>query len=126
MVLKHTGFRQLHIISDGALLSPSFETCPNNLSLYLSDSDTAAHAATNRYRDFLGHEFNQVVIDCRNQLNFDAIAALCGTLMAGGELVLLTPQQPSPALNRLIDCWQMRSPIEATSDAKPPSLPTAA
>jgi len=126
VVLKHTGFRQLHIISDGALLSPSFETCPNNLSLYLSDSDTAAHAATNRYRDFLGHEFNQVVIDCRNQLNFDAIAALCGTLMAGGELVLLTPQQPSPALNRLIDCWQMRSPIEATSDAKPPSLPTAA
>ncbi len=126
MVLKHTGFRQLHIISDGALLSPSFETCPNKLSLYLSDSDTAAHAATNRYRDFLGHEFNQVVIDCRNQLNFDAIAALCGTLMAGGELVLLTPQRPSPALNRLIDCWQMRSPIEATSDAKPPSLPTAA
>ena len=108
MVLKHTGFRQLHIISDGALLSPSFETCPNKLSLYLSDSDTAAHAATNRYRDFLGHEFNQVVIDCRNQLNFDAIAALCGTLMAGGELVLLTPQQPSPALNRLIDCWQIR------------------
>ena len=40
--------------------------------------------------DYLGHEFDQVIIDCREQLHVDAIAALSGTVVAGGQLQLLT------------------------------------
>nr|WP_192811518.1 GNAT family N-acetyltransferase [Idiomarina xiamenensis] len=60
-------------------------------------------ASLNRYRDYLGHEYAWLVIDCREQLHADAIAACCGTLQAGGLLVLLLPEQPSPFALRLLD-----------------------
>lgn len=125
MVLKNTDFRHLRLVTDGALLSPSFDGVTDNQTLYLSDSDSAAHAPTHRYRDYLGHEFSRVIIDCRDTVNFDAIATVCGTIMAGGELSLLIPLQPTPALKRLIDCWQAIPEAEST-DTVPARLPTVA
>ncbi|AVJ56590.1 tRNA cytosine(34) acetyltransferase TmcA [Idiomarina sp. OT37-5b] len=88
--------------------------------LLLSDRFPQADAQLSRYRDYLGHEFDQVTIDCREQLHVDAIAALSGTVVAGGQLQLLTGSTESPMLRRLRSNW-----AEPTAPAPPlPRLPT--
>lgn len=55
---------------------------------------------------WLGRETGLVVVDCRAGLDPDHLAALAGTLRAGGLFVLLTPpladwpRQPDPAMER--------------------------
>nr|WP_282571226.1 GNAT family N-acetyltransferase [Methylonatrum kenyense] len=60
----------------------------------------------------LGRESGLVVIDCRAGLDPDHLAALAGTLRAGGLLVLLTPtladwpELPDPAMERFLMAGQ--------------------
>ncbi|WP_404399870.1 GNAT family N-acetyltransferase [Idiomarina seosinensis] len=100
-------------------LLPTSEFSP----LYLSDSSPDAHATLSRYRDYLGHQIQHVIIDCRTQLHVDAIAALCGTVTAGGSLTLLinNAASESPMLQRLIKHWQ---PVSVAHYSPAPSFPT--
>ncbi|MGM0482099.1 MAG: GNAT family N-acetyltransferase [Pseudomonadota bacterium] len=120
--MTQQAFRQLKIIPVNASWQPSLPTSDPHY-LYLSDTSTIADSVLSRYRDYLGHQIQHVIIDCRTQLHVDAIAALCGTVTAGGSLTLLVnaEQTPSPMLKRLITHWQ---PATVACDAPTPSFPT--
>ncbi|RUO72752.1 GNAT family N-acetyltransferase [Idiomarina seosinensis] len=115
-------YRQLEVVEHTANWQQSLPVrCSSRL--FLSDQSKTADAALSRYRDYLGHEFKHVIIDCRQQLHVDAIAALCGTVVAGGQLSLLVGEQRSVMLQRLINHWQ---PTPTALTASLPELPTAA
>ncbi|RUO32916.1 GNAT family N-acetyltransferase [Aliidiomarina soli] len=54
------------------------------------------------YRAYLGRAYSCVVLDFRQQQHADALAALAGTLVAGGLLVLQVDRQLSPFLKHLL------------------------
>ena len=112
-----SGYRQPRVVTptDGWQLTlPAL----SGQQLFLSDQHPQASAALSRYRDYLGHEFYRVIIDCQQQLHVDAIAALTGTIIAGGELVLLADTHNSPMWQRLTENWRQLSPVTT-----PPELP---
>ncbi|MGM0525656.1 MAG: GNAT family N-acetyltransferase [Pseudomonadota bacterium] len=119
--MTHPLYRQLVVVEDTANWQQSLPVCTSS-RLFLSDQPHLADAALNRYRDYLGHEFNQVIIDCRQQLHVDAIAALCGTVIAGGQLILLVGEERPVMLQRLINHWQS---VTQDLTASLPELPTA-
>lgn len=95
-----SGHRQLSLLQDASLWDTQYEARSEH-SLYLSNTVPCADAALSRYRDYLGHEFYQVWIDCRDGLHADAIAALCGTVIASGSLRILLPAHNNPMSQRL-------------------------
>lgn len=118
--MANKGYRKLTFLVDNNGWQRSLSALSPN-SLTLSDHAPEAHAKLSRYRDYLGHEFTQVVIDCRDQLHVDAIAALAGTLVAGGELFLVGEPKQSVMWHRLKDAW----PAAINSQAPDlPQLPT--
>jgi len=58
--------------------------------------------AMHRYRDYLGASNTLVVLNFSTSVHADALAALAGTVSAGGLLVVNLPQQPSPFTERLL------------------------
>jgi len=52
------------------------------------------------YRHYLGREFAWVELDCRDSFHANAIAALAGTLVAGGTLVIWLANSITPAIQR--------------------------
>ncbi|WP_404397184.1 GNAT family N-acetyltransferase [Idiomarina loihiensis] len=94
------GYRQLQLLQGAGLW---YECCEarSDSSIYLSNLQTHADAALSRYRDYLGHEFEQVWIDCSDGLHADAIAALCGTVTAGGLLSILLPAESNAMSHRM-------------------------
>lgn len=97
---ERSGYRQLQLLQDASLWHEYCEARSDS-SIYLSDQDKRADAALSRYRDYLGHEFEQVWIDCNDSLHADAIAALCGTVTAGGLLSVLLPAKSSAMNQRM-------------------------
>lgn len=119
--------RQLTFVDDLSCWRPLPPTTPHG-RLILSDDAAISDAQINRYRDYLGHEFFQVTIDCRQQLHLDAIAALTGTVIAGGELVLLAPATNRPMFQRLRDCASEVFPgtVSCNETTPLPTLPSEA
>ena len=99
---KRSGYRKLELLQTASLWRQHCQA-RSDLSIYLSDTDKQADAALSRYRDYLGHEFEQVFIDCNEGLHADAIAALCGTVTAGGLLFILLPREDNPMSQRMVD-----------------------
>ncbi|MDV6315795.1 GNAT family N-acetyltransferase [Idiomarina sp. HP20-50] len=97
---ERSGYRQLQLLRNASLWQKNCEA-RTPLSIYLSDHDTRANATLSRYRDYLGHEFEHVWIDCREGLHADAIAALCGTITAGGVLSILLPTNGNTMSQRM-------------------------
>lgn len=97
---ESSGYRQLTLLRDASLWDTQCEARSEH-SLYLSDQAPGGDAALSRYRDYLGHEFPHVWLDCRDGLHADAIAALCGTVVAGGSLRILLPTHDNPMSQRL-------------------------
>ncbi|MCH8502119.1 MAG: GNAT family N-acetyltransferase [Aliidiomarina sp.] len=54
------------------------------------------------YRHYLGREFAWVELDCRDSFHANAIAALAGTLIAGGTLVIWLTSSITPAMQRFL------------------------
>ncbi|RUO64880.1 GNAT family N-acetyltransferase [Idiomarina ramblicola] len=100
---QRSGYRKLELLHDASLWQQHCQARPS-LSIYLSDKDKHADAALSRYRDYLGHEFEQVFIDCSDGLHADAIAALCGTVTASGLLSILLPVEDNPMSQRMTRC----------------------
>lgn len=63
-----------------------------------SDDKFAMH----RYRDYLGANNLLVVLNFSHSVHADALAALAGTVMSGGLLIVNLPQQESPFRQRMI------------------------
>jgi len=95
-----SGYRQLQLLQNASLWQQQ-RRARSHFSIYLSDHDNSADAALSRYRDYLGHEFEQVWIDCSEGLHADAIAALCGTVTAGGLLSILLPAENNAMSQRM-------------------------
>jgi len=97
---ERSGYRQLQLLQNAGLW---YEYCEarSDSSIYLSNLQTYADATLSRYRDYLGHEFEQVWIDCSDGLHADAIAALCGTVTAGGLLSVLLPGENNTMSHRM-------------------------
>lgn len=95
-----SGYRQLQLLQDAGLWHEYCEARPAS-SIYLSNQDKRADATLSRYRDYLGHEFEQVWIDCSDGLHADAIAALCGTVTASGLLSILLPFKSNAMSHRM-------------------------
>lgn len=98
--MERGSFRQLKLLQTASQWQQACQT-RSSQSLILSADDPGADAHLNRYRDYLGHEFESVLIDCQAGLNADAICALCGTIVGGGELILLLPSDDSAMVERL-------------------------
>ncbi|MEX1220936.1 MAG: GNAT family N-acetyltransferase [Idiomarina sp.] len=60
----------------------------------------AANAEVTRYRDYLGESYQEVVLDLSAGMNYDALAALHGTVTGGGCLHVIL-QASSPSSQRL-------------------------
>lgn len=97
---ERSGYRQLQLLQDASLWREYCEARSDS-SIYLSNLQTHADAVLSRYRDYLGHEFEQVWIDCHDGLHADAIAALCGTVTAGGLLSILLPAESNAMSHRM-------------------------
>ncbi|RUO78955.1 GNAT family N-acetyltransferase [Pseudidiomarina taiwanensis] len=67
------------------------------------DGDGEFGPKLNRYRDFLGRDARLVFLDFSSDLNIDALAALSGTIEAGGILCLLLPEQQTPFIKRMLE-----------------------
>ncbi len=83
------------------------ESASTQQLVWLGDPPDGIHQVTHpEVSGLLGSETDLVVVDARCGLDPDDLAALAGTLRAGGLLVLLTPPlddwpaQPEPALQR--------------------------
>ena len=85
---KRSGYRKLELLHDASLWQQHCQA-RSGLSIYLSDKDKRADAALSRYRDYLGHEFERVFIDCRDSLHAGANAGRgdrhCGALRNGNR-----------------------------------------
>ncbi|WP_417435806.1 GNAT family N-acetyltransferase [Idiomarina abyssalis] len=114
---KRSGYRKLELLHDASLWQQHCQA-RSNLSIYLSDTDKRADAALSRYRDYLGHEFERVFIDCRDSLHADAIAALCGTVTAGGLLSILLPEKPN-AMSQRMEHFALKYWSNAAADLSP-------
>lgn len=114
---KRSGYRKLELLHDASFWLQQCQARPS-LSIYLSDNDKQADAALSRYRDYLGHEFEQVFIDCSHDLHADAIAALCGTVTAGGLLSILLPKKPN-AMSQRMEYFALKYWNKAAADLSP-------
>lgn len=94
-------------------------------TLILSDDYPDADATLSRYRDYLGHEYRCVVIDCSTNLHVDAIAALAGTVVAGGYLILVGERPDSAMWRRLKSAWPPQLREQNPPANQLPQLPTA-
>ena len=99
--MERGSFRQLKLLQTASQWQQACQT-RSSQSLILSPEDPGADAHLNRYRDYLGHEFESVLLDCQAGLNADAICALCGTIVGGGELIILLPSDNSAMVERLL------------------------
>lgn len=61
----------------------------------------AGNAEVTRYRDYLGESYQEVILDLSAGMNYDALAALHGTVTGGGCLHVILPAA-SPSSQRLI------------------------
>ena len=83
------------------VLSGSQSWCQNAASALISecadsvwigvDALAASPIQANRVRQLLGSEYAVAVLDAHDGLHPDALAAVCGAVVAGGALILLTP-----------------------------------
>ena len=69
--------------------------------LVLDDQRTDRYAM-HRYRDFLGGSNQRVLLNCSQRVHADALAALAGTVSAGGLLVVNLPTQATAFSQRLL------------------------
>lgn len=81
-----------------------------SIDLWLSDSDPE-QIAVHRYRDCLGRTTQRVVLDMRNGIHADALAACLGTVTGGGVLIVVLPTQMSAFKKRLLKCAQKSSTV---------------
>ncbi len=77
--------------------------------LWISSVDLTVHSSSfcipaSKARTILGLEFHLVVFDAWSGLDVNALAAVSGTIRAGGALVLLTPQLTEWAQHPDPDC----------------------
>ncbi|MGM0430258.1 MAG: GNAT family N-acetyltransferase [Pseudomonadota bacterium] len=114
---KRSGYRKLELLRNASLWQQHCQA-RSSLSIYLSDKDKQADAALSRYRDYLGHEFECVFIDCSDGLHADAIAALCGTVTAGGLLSILLPEK-SNAMSQRMEYFALKYWNNAAADLSP-------
>ncbi|RXS42391.1 tRNA(Met) cytidine acetyltransferase [Idiomarina sp. 29L] len=98
--MSRGGFRQLKLLQTASQWQQACQA-RSSKSILLSQTDVHADAQLNRYRDYLGHEFESVFLDCHNGINADAICALCGTVIGGGQLIIYLPHEPSAMRERL-------------------------
>lgn len=122
------GYRQLKLLQNASLWH---QQCGarSAISIYLSDHDTHADTTLSRYRDYLGHEFEQVWIDCSEGIHADAIAALCGTVTAGGLLSILLPAESNAMSIRMERFFDKFYGVNDSNPPKmliPPGLPDTA
>ncbi|RUO22925.1 hypothetical protein CWE09_13405 [Aliidiomarina minuta] len=87
----------------GLLLVEGLQQACNWPSFCLHFGEQSSALDLNQYRQYLGSTNLVLVIDCRHQVHADAIAALSGSIIGGGALVLLLPASPCPFLHRLIN-----------------------
>lgn len=74
----------------------------NELSPLQLDDQAHDRFAMHRYRDYLGASNRVVVLNFQHYLHADAIAALAGTVVAGGLLIVNMPAQQSAFAERLL------------------------
>lgn len=93
-------------------------------------SNRPGHRPLRAYRQALGLSYPCVIVDCRDEINADALAALCGTVVAQGVFVLLLPAVLTPFLQRLVTMrpqnaavWVSVTKPATDSDDLIPSLP---
>ncbi|MGX5915510.1 GNAT family N-acetyltransferase [Aliidiomarina sp. Khilg15.8] len=116
----------------GLLLVQTAESEPSGLLEWPAScavlSNHPGYTRLTAYRQALGLNNLCVVIDCRDEINADAIAALCGTIVAEGVLVLLLPATLTPFLQRLVAMrpTQASALVTLTPDvhAASPAIPT--
>lgn len=66
------------------------------------DDQNSDQFAMHRYRDYLGADNHLVVLNFHHLIHADAVAALAGTVAAGGMLIINLPPQHSPFSERLL------------------------
>lgn len=87
---------------------PDYGSGSADLACSLSlNSEEIAH-----YRHYLGREFAWVELDCRDSFHANAIAALAGTIMAGGTLVIWLANSKTPATQRFLAIAEAIYPAE--------------
>lgn len=69
--------------------------------IWLSDNDSQV-ATMQSYREQLGKSASYAVLDCQQAIHADALAAVAGTIIAGGVLFLFAPPVTTPFLQHLI------------------------
>ena len=74
------------------------DSCDNNNSLRTSDIDKNSLESSIKFNQLLGLEFHRIIFDAREQFDSNLFAALSGTLVAGGIILLRLP----PKLNEII------------------------
>lgn len=79
--------------------------------VYLSDYNKNT-TSINRYRDFLGQSNRFVVLECQQLVHADALAAMAGTIQAGGVLALFLPAAKTAFQQRLLNSAQQFSNIQ--------------
>lgn len=86
--------------------------------VYLSDGNTSA-TSVNRYRDYLGQSNLFVVLEFQQLIHADALAALAGTVSAGGLLCVFLPVLETPFKRRLIASAPLASNIQIITPTHP-------
>ncbi len=70
-------------------------------AIWFSDGDTR-HKAVHRYRDALGQNHQQLVLDFQQLIHADALAAITGTVAGGGCIWLILPPQKNAFYDRFL------------------------
>ncbi|ART83150.1 GNAT family N-acetyltransferase [Oceanisphaera profunda] len=93
--LCQTGERRLLVMAgeqDWAMAQAQQLTCSEPNTLWLGQAlGSQAATATNKFKTVLGQAYGALVVNAFSGLHPDALAAVAGTLMAGGVLILLCP-----------------------------------
>lgn len=84
------------------LCQPSYRLPLDQQAPLLLDDHADDRYAMHRYRDYLGANNSLVVLNFQHSIHADALAALAGTVAAGGLLVINLPQHVSAFTERLL------------------------
>lgn len=120
--------RGLLLVDSTPVLSDQLLEWPDSCAVF---SNQPGYRPLRAYRQALGLSYPCVIVDCRDEINADALAALCGTVVAQGVLVLLLPSVLTPFLQRLADMrprhassWISLAQPATDTDYLMPALPT--
>ncbi|WP_319783524.1 tRNA(Met) cytidine acetyltransferase TmcA [Oceanisphaera sp. IT1-181] len=93
--LRQTGERRLLVMAgeqDWAMAQAQQLTCAEPHTLWLGQAlSSQTGTPTNKFKTVLGQAYGALVVNAFSGLHPDALAAVAGTLMAGGVLILLCP-----------------------------------